>query len=35
MDTDIQKGLSMLKEVVKIDINNFKRSTRLKLHIKN
>ena len=35
MDTDIQKGISMLKEEVKIHINNLKRSTRLKLHIKN
>ena len=35
MDTDIQKGISMLKEEVKILINSLKRSTRLKLHIKN
>ena len=35
MDTDIQKGISMLKEEVETHINNLKRSTRLKLHIKN
>ena len=34
-DTDIQKGISMLKEEVKIRINNLKWSTRLKIHIKN
>ena len=35
MDTDIQKGISMLKEEVKIHINNLKRITRSKLNIKN